>query len=114
MAELVSMPVKEYRAFEAALALLGCSFRRRPSGCSPCGASGWRHGSPSSARIDALVAGGLHPFFLVENEYRLALESAEKAFVEQLLRTLDDPQLIGMWLGFREQSAKEREKGGQK
>ncbi|HZJ53738.1 MAG TPA: PadR family transcriptional regulator [Myxococcaceae bacterium] len=112
MAELVSTPVKEFRAFEAALALLGVllpdeavrllGLRRQRLEARI---------AEQRARIDALVAGGLHPFFLIENEYRLALENAEKAFVDQLLHTLGDEQVIAMWRGFHEQSAKEREKG---
>ena len=95
MAELVSTPAKEFRAFEAALALLGVlvpeeairllTLRRQRLEART---------AEQRARIDALVAGGLHPFFLIENEYRLALESAEKTFVDQLLRTLNDEQLI--------------------
>jgi DNA-binding PadR family transcriptional regulator len=113
MAELVSTPAKEFRAFEAALALLGVlvpeealrllTLRRQRLDARI---------AEQRARIDALVAGGLHPFFLIENEYRLALESAEKTFVDQLLRTLDDEQLIEMWRSFHEQSAKQRETGG--
>jgi DNA-binding PadR family transcriptional regulator len=114
MAELVSTPVKEYRAFEAALALLGVlvpeeairllTLRRQRLEART---------AEQRARIDALVAGGTHPFFLVENEFRLALETAEKSFVDRLLRTLEDPQLVAMWRSFHEQSAKERENGGQ-
>jgi len=87
MAELVSTPAKEFRAFEARIA-------------------------EQRAGIDALVAGGLHPFFLIEGEYRLALEIAEKAFVDRLLRTLEDQDLLAMWRGFHEQSAKARKDGG--
>jgi len=114
MAELVSTPAKEFRAFEAGLALLGVlvpeealrllTLRRQRLEARI---------AEQRAGIDALVAGGLHPFFLVESEYRLALETAEKVFVDQLLRTLGDEQLIAMWRGFHEQSAKARENGGQ-
>jgi DNA-binding PadR family transcriptional regulator len=113
MAELVSTPVKEFRAFEAALALLGVlvpeeafrllTLRRQRLEARI---------AEQRAGIDALVAGGLHPFFLIENEYRLALETAEKGFVDRLLKTSDDEQLMGMWRGFHEQSAKGRDNGG--
>jgi DNA-binding PadR family transcriptional regulator len=113
MAELVSTPVKEFRAFEAALALLGVlvpeeafrllTLRRQRLEARI---------AEQRAGIDALVAGGLHPFFLIENEYRLALEMAEKAFVDRLLKTFDDEQLMGMWRGMHEQSAKRRDNGG--
>jgi DNA-binding PadR family transcriptional regulator len=113
MAELVSTPAKEFRAFEAALALIGVlvpeealrllTLRRQRLDARI---------AEQRAGIDALVKGGLHPFFLVESEYRLALETAEKVFVDQLLRTLGDEELIAMWRGFHEQSAKARENGG--
>jgi len=114
MAELVSTPMKEYRQFEAALALLGVllpedairllTIRRQRLEARI---------AEQRAGIDALVAGGIHPFFLIENEYRLALESAEKGFVDQLLRTLENPELIQMWRAFHEQSAMQRENGGE-
>ena len=113
MAELVSTPAKEFRAFEAALALLGIlvpeeavrllTLRRQRLEARI---------AEQRAGIDALVAGGLHPFFLIEGEYRLALEIAEKAFVDRLLRTLEDQDLLAMWRGFHEQSAKARKDGG--
>jgi DNA-binding PadR family transcriptional regulator len=113
MTELVSTPAKEFRAFEAALALLGVlvpeeavrllTLRRQRLDARI---------AEQRAGIDALVNGGLHPFFLIEGEYRLALEIAEKAFVDRLLRTLDDPDLLAMWRHFHEQSAKARDSGG--
>ena len=112
MAELVSTPAKEFRAFEAALALLGVLVPEEAQRLLAL-----RHERLGArireqrAQIDGLVAGGLHPFFLIENEYRLALETAERDFVERLLRTLDDEQLLEMWRSFHRQSAEEREKG---
>jgi len=113
MAELVSTPVKEFRAFEAALALIGVlvpeealrllSLRRQRLEARI---------AEQRAGIDALVAGGLHPMFVIENEYRLALEIAEKAFVDRVLKDFDDQELLAMWRGFHEQSAKARENGG--
>jgi DNA-binding PadR family transcriptional regulator len=113
MAELVSTPAKEFRNFEAALALIGVlvpeeavrllNLRRQRLDARI---------AEQRAGIDALVNGGLHPFFLIETEYRLALEIAEKAFVDRLMRTLDDPELLAMWRDFHEQSAKARENGG--
>ena len=112
MAELVSTPAKEFRGFEAALALLGVLVPEEAQRLLAL-----RHERLEArireqrAQIDGLVAGGLHPFFLIENEYRLALETAERDFVERLLRTLDDEQLLEMWRSFHRQSAEEREKG---
>src|SRR5215469_508846 len=112
MADLVSTPAKEFRAFEAALALLGVlvpeeavrllTLRRQRLDTRI---------AEQRAGIDALVAGGLHPFFLIETEYRLALEIAEKAFVDRLIGTLDDEELLAMWRHFHEQSAKARKNG---
>jgi DNA-binding PadR family transcriptional regulator len=113
MAELVSIPTKEFRAFEAALALIGVlvpeealrllTVRRQRLEARI---------AEQRAGIDALVAGGLHPMFLIENEYRLTLEIAEKAFVDRLLREFNDEEILAMWRAFHEQSAKAREDGG--
>ena len=113
MAELVSIPTKEFRAFEAALALIGVlvpeealrllNVRRQRLEARI---------AEQRAGIDALVAGGLHPMFLIENEYRLTLEIAEKAFVDRLLREFNDEEILAMWRAFHEQSAKAREDGG--
>ena len=112
MAELVSTPVKEFRDFEAALALLGVlvpeeavrllQLRRERLEAQI---------AERRAELDALVAGGLPPIFLIESEYRLALEIAERDFVDRLVPTLEDPQLMEMWRSFHRQSAEEREKG---
>lgn len=40
--------------------------------------------------IDGTVAGGVHPLFLVEEEYRLALLQAESAFVESFVERITD------------------------
>ena len=44
------------------------------------------------ASIDETVAGGVHPLFLVEEEYRLALLDAERAFVEGFIARITDPE----------------------
>ena len=38
------------------------------------------------------MAGGVHPLFLVEEEYRIALLDADSAFVEDLVERITDPQ----------------------
>jgi DNA-binding PadR family transcriptional regulator len=112
MAELVSTPVKEFRDFEAALALLGVLAPEEAVRLLALRLERLQvRIQEQRAQIDGLVAGGLHPFFLIENEYRLTLETAERDFVEQLLRTLDDEQLQELWRSFHRQSAEEREKG---
>ena len=42
--------------------------------------------------IDNTLAMGVHPLFLVEEDYRLALLAAESAFVEQLIHRVNDPE----------------------
>jgi len=113
MAELVSTPTKEFRAFEAALALIGVlvpeealrllALRKQRLEARV---------AEQRAGIDALIAGGLHPMFLIESEYRLTLEIAEKAFVDRLLHDFNNDELLAMWRAFHEQSAKAREDGG--
>src|SRR5215217_5539504 len=41
--------------------------------------------------IDDTVAGGVHPLFLVEEDYRLALLDADIAFVERFIARITDP-----------------------
>jgi hypothetical protein len=42
--------------------------------------------------IDGTLAAGVHPLFLVEEDYRLALLDAESVFVEQLIDRITDPE----------------------
>ena len=42
--------------------------------------------------IDGTLAGGVHPMFLVEEDYRLALLDAESLFVERLVQRIDHPE----------------------
>ena len=42
--------------------------------------------------IDSTLAGGVHPMFLVEEDYRLALLDAEFLFVERLIQRIDHPE----------------------
>ncbi len=91
--ELVELPEYEYPHFVAALSLiaalppsevvelLGRRLRRL----------GEQH-AEIRHHVDRAVAGGLHPLFLVEEEYRLALLDAEARFVERFLERIDDPE----------------------
>jgi hypothetical protein len=38
------------------------------------------------------VAGGLHPLFLVEEDYRLTMLDAESAFVERFIEQITHPE----------------------
>jgi DNA-binding PadR family transcriptional regulator len=42
--------------------------------------------------IDDALAAGLHPLFLVEEEYRLALLDAESSFVERFIEQINHPE----------------------
>ena len=62
------------------------------------------------ALIDETVARGVHPLFLVEEEYRLALLDAETAFVEGFVERITDPQTgwAGPWAAFHAAPEDER------
>src|SRR5918999_543431 len=90
--ELVEEPRHEYPHFVAALSLIAALppdeavelLRRRLQRLG---------GEWASVRelIDATIASGVHPLFLVEEEYRLALLDAQRAFVERLIERITDP-----------------------
>jgi DNA-binding PadR family transcriptional regulator len=90
--ELVEQPRHEYPHFVAALSLIAALppdeavelLRRRLQRLA---------GERASVRelIDAVTGRGVHPLFLVEEDYRLALLDAEIAFVERLVERITDP-----------------------
>ncbi|SNS94877.1 Transcriptional regulator PadR-like family protein [Asanoa hainanensis] len=91
--ELVGEPDHEYPHFVAALSLIAALppdeavalLRQRLV----------RLGSlRSSTRtlVDGALASGLHPLFLVEEDYRAALLDAEIAFVERFIGQITDPE----------------------
>jgi DNA-binding PadR family transcriptional regulator len=94
--ELVEEPQHEYPHFVAALSLIGAlppaevvellgrRLRRL---------AGQRAGIREL--VDATLAAGVHPLFLIEEEYRLAVLDAESAFVERLVEQITDP--AGGW-----------------
>ncbi len=93
MRELVVEPHHEYPHFVAALSLIG--------GLLPDEAVemlGRRLGrladrrADTRAEIDATLAKGVHPLFLVEEDYRLALLDAEVTFCERLVERITDPE----------------------
>jgi DNA-binding PadR family transcriptional regulator len=93
MRELVEEPQHEYPHFVAALSLIGALppgevvelLRRRLNRLA---------GQRVEIRtlIDAALAEGVHPLFLVEEEYRLALLDAESSFVEQFIDQITRPE----------------------
>ena len=91
--ELVAEPRHEYPHFVTALSLIGALgpdevvelLERRLERLAAVRAE-------TRAAIDETVAGGVHPLFLVEEEYRLALLDAERAFVEGFIARITDPE----------------------
>jgi len=91
--DLVEVPEHEYPHFVAALSLiaalppgevvelLGRRLRRLAE-----------QRAEIRSRIDRTVAGGLHPLFLVEEEYRLAVLDAEYAFIERFIEQINHPE----------------------
>jgi DNA-binding PadR family transcriptional regulator len=91
--ELVEEPQHEYPHFVAALSLIGALgpdeavelLRRRLERLA-------ERRAEIREQIDRTVAGGVHPLFLVEEEYRIALLDADAAFVKGLVGRITDPQ----------------------
>jgi DNA-binding PadR family transcriptional regulator len=106
LGELVEQPQHEYPHFVAALSLIAA--------LPPGEVLTLLHGrldrlAGQRAEIRDLIgtaqAGGLHPLFLVEEEYRLAQLDAESAFVERFIGQITDPETGWgpMWAQFHGQ-----------
>ncbi len=91
--DLVEEPRHEYPHFVAALALIGALPPHEVVELL-----GRRLGRLAAQRteirdsIDRTIAGGVHPLFLVEEDYRLALLDAEATFVAQFIARITDPE----------------------
>lgn len=93
LSELVEQPQHEYPHFVAALSLIAALppsevltlLRRRLDRLA---------GQRIEIRdlIDSALAGGLHPLFLVEEDYRLALLDAESSFTGRFIDQITDPE----------------------
>ena len=106
LGELVEQPQHEYPQFVAALSLIAALppgevltlLRRRLDRLA---------GQRAEIRdlIGTAQAGGLHPLFLVEEEYRLAQLDAESAFVERFIGQIIHPETGWgpMWAKFHGQ-----------
>lgn len=91
--ELVESPQHEYPDFVAALSLIAAL----PPGdvVDLLGRRAQRIREERAAvrgRIDRAVGSGLHPLFLVEEEYRIALLDADSAFVHWFIERIEDPK----------------------
>jgi DNA-binding PadR family transcriptional regulator len=91
--ELIEVPRYEYPHFVAALSLIAAL----PPGEVVELLNG-RLGRLAAQRaeirglVDDTLGQGVHPLFLVEEEYRLALLDAETAFVERLVEQINRPE----------------------
>lgn len=91
--ELVEAPQHEYPQFASALSLIAALppgeavklLRQRLDRID-------RQRAETRELIDTTVSGGVHPLFLVEEEYRLALSAAEASFVQRFIDRIEDPQ----------------------
>jgi DNA-binding PadR family transcriptional regulator len=101
--ELIGSPDHEYPHFVAALSLIAALppdetvalLRQRLLRLG-------EQREQSRSLADAALAGGLHPLFLVEEEYRIALLDAEVAFVERFIGQITDPDKgwASQWAAF--------------
>jgi len=93
MRELLAEPQHEYQNFVAALSLVGSlppsevvdRLTTRAGRLA-------RQRAEISEMIADTLAQGVHPLFLVEEEYRLALLDAESSFVAQLVGRITHPE----------------------
>ncbi len=98
MHELVSQPRHEYPAFAAALSLLvvlppeeaAQALRDRVMVLV-------QQREATAHSVAETTASGVHPLFLVEDDYRVALLDAEIAFVRRLVGRIADHDWADLW-----------------
>ncbi len=92
LAELLSQPRYEYPAFAAALSLVAVLPPEQVSGLLRTRLARIMSATAEiRVQRDAAVANGVHPVFLVEDDYRIALLEAETAFITTFIRKIEDP-----------------------
>lgn len=111
--ELVEEPDHEYPRFVAALSLIGALppdevlelLRRRLGRLA-------EQLVEIRTLIENTVAAGVHPLFLVEEQYRAALLDAETAFVERFIEQIEHPKTGWgpMWAEFHRQRVTDEER----
>jgi DNA-binding PadR family transcriptional regulator len=105
--DLVGTPRHEYPHFVAALSLIAAL---PPGEVADLLAARLERLAAQRAEIrelvDRTVGAGLHPVFLIDEEYRLALLDAETAFVQRFLDRLTAPETAWApeWAKFHEES----------
>jgi len=91
--ELIEEPRHEYPHFVAALSLIAAL---RPDDVVELLGKRARRLASEREEIRTLIAGtlaaGVHPLFVVEEDYRLALLDAEATFIEDLIERITHPQ----------------------
>jgi DNA-binding PadR family transcriptional regulator len=91
--ELVEVPQHEYPHFVAALSLIAAL---PPSEVVDLLGGRLRRLAEKRTemrdQVDGALAGGLHPLFLVEEEYRIALLDAESSFIERFIDRINHPE----------------------
>ncbi|MEJ2857107.1 MULTISPECIES: PadR family transcriptional regulator [unclassified Saccharothrix] len=101
--DLVAEPRHEYPHFVAALSLIGAL---PPDEVVTLLRDRLTRLAEQRAEIRGLLdeAADVHPLFLVEEEYRIALLDAEVAFVEGFIDRIEDPETGWgpMWAGFHQ------------
>lgn len=112
--ELISGPRHEYPAFAAALSLLVVlpplevvdllRARLRRVTAELADVRGQRDGT---------IAQGIHPVFLIEDEYRMALLESEASFVATLISRIEDPSSdwAGPWAALHASKRRGRDNG---
>lgn len=104
ISDLVTTPAREYTRFEAALALLGVL--PPDEACRLLTVRVERLAAQIRAlraEVEGAIGGGVHPIFLVETDYRIAMDTAEMRFVEQMLAKLrTDSEFVRPWREFHE------------
>jgi DNA-binding PadR family transcriptional regulator len=106
--ELVGDPQHEYPQFVAALSLIGAL---PPDEVAKLLRNRQRRLQDERAEIrqliDMTLADGVHPVFLVEEDYRLALLDAESSFVEAFIERIENPETGWQreWAEFRREQS---------
>lgn len=104
--ELIAKPVHEYPRFVAALSVIGAL---RPGEVVALLGERVEGLAEEAADIRRRIgeAAGVHPLFLVEEEYRLAMAEAEARFTAGLIERITDPVdgWAPMWEAFHDQAA---------
>jgi DNA-binding PadR family transcriptional regulator len=112
--ELVEEPQHEYPHFVAALSLIGAL---RPDDAAELLRQRLIRLADLESElrelIDASLDGGVHPLFLVEEEYRLTIAAAESAFTRSLVERITDPATgwSQAWTAFHDSAPRPPETG---